>query len=115
MEHAIEKLDFFQIKMLEGKQGTLYIRDGKAYIYQGSDKYHLTEGFVGEYVPRAENAVIADKPMDLSKDVKVEGFFWLYQNEEHFAMAFIDSTRKHPALLLRAGNALDSLKEANRE
>lgn len=114
MEHAIEKLDFFQIKMLEGKQGTLYIRDGKAYIYQGSDKYHLTEGSASEYIPRDIRTGNLHKPMDISKDTKVEGRFrMVHMPNGFYSLVFIDDVKKFPPILLNSGNTLTELEETN--
>lgn len=116
MELVIEDLDFFQIKLLESKKGTLYVRDGKGFIYQGSDKYHLTEGHPGEFDTEGEVDLLSKgKPMTFDKDIKIDGYFWMWQSDEYFVLVFIDSKRKQQPVLLRAGNALDALKEKGNE
>lgn len=110
MDKHVEQLDFFEIKLLENKYGTLIVRNGKAYIYVGSDKYHLTEGHPGEFDSEVEvDSLFKSKPMVFDKDVKIDGFFWLWQKDEYFVLVFFDNKRKQPPVLLRAGSALNSL------
>lgn len=109
MDKHVEQLDFFEIKLLENKYGTLIVRKGKAYIYVGSDKYHLLEGEVNEYIPKDEDPLVGAKPFKMDQDRKWDGKFFIWQNDDKFVLVFFDITRKQLPLILRAGSALNSL------
>lgn len=108
----IKDLDFFQIKLLNRKEGIFYVRDGKIFAYQGNVKYEMDVNQVkyGKADPK-EKVSVEDTgyPLDPTKGITIKGFFWVWQDEEYFVLSFIDKTKKHNPILITAGNALQRL------
>lgn len=95
------ELDFFICKRFENKKAAFYVRNGKAFMYVENEKVEM-------------DIVDPDEPEDpeyprlgLTKDIKLEGFLYFYQNEQYYGLAFIDGKRKHPAIGIKFGNGLE--------
>lgn len=95
-------LDFFVCKRFENKKATFYVRDGIAFMYVGSEKVIVDDGTEKEAERDPEYDIL-----DLSKDKKLEGFLFFYQNEQYYGLAFIENKRKHPAIGIKFGNGLE--------
>lgn len=104
MATEFKKMDFFQHKLLAGKDARFYVRGGSSFMYVGSDRFDFEP-------PSEEDRIlqighINAGPMDISKEVVLDGFIWLWQNEEHYALVFFDTSRSHAPIALKFGNAL---------
>lgn len=99
--HQRSELDFFICKRFENKKATFYIRDGKSFMYVGNEKVEMDEVDPNEPEDPEYPRVV------LSKDIKLEGFMYFYQNEQYYGLVFIDGKRKHAPIAIKFGNGLE--------
>lgn len=78
------ELDFFECKLLDGKPATMYIRDGKMFIYAGDTKIEIDdqETLSEKVAYRVKNVTVQPSSYDHSKDIKVSGTMWFWQAED---------------------------------
>lgn len=125
----LEKMDFFDLKLLAEKKGIFYVRDGEVFIYHGIDKLKIDpkqpavcdplglKSTLQDKLPGCEpnTFLIGDKvgtQLDPTKDTKGNGYFWFWQQDEYFVLCFVTEDSKHhkgTVYMLRAGKATDSL------
>lgn len=103
------ELDFFKTKALGNKEAVMYIRNGEIYFWCGEDKIVIDdpESAMGDDDQTYNEVGVHVSALDLSKDKKVNGFFFFWQKEEHYALAFIDHKRKHIPVGVAFGNGLN--------
>lgn len=104
MSVNFRELDFFQYKLLAGKEASFYVRDGRSFMYVGAEKYEFDKSDNS-----AEKCSIGNfdaEIIDESKDLALKGFIWLWQKDEYYALVFFDHTKKHPPIAIKFGNAL---------
>lgn len=100
----IKDLDFPQMRLLDKKPGTLYVMDGKTFVYQGKDRYDCGTGVdKKDLIIRSENKWSV---LDPTKDTTIDGYFWFHQEQDYFVLAFIDDERNHLAIIIRSGEIL---------
>lgn len=126
----LEEMDFFDLKLLKDKKGTLYVRNNDVFIYSGDDKIKMNNNHPGTIDPFGIETILNDNlpgrnksnvlfigdkvihKLDHTKDTKGEGHFWFWQVEEYFALCFVtenNKAHKGTVYLLHAGNATHSL------
>lgn len=120
----LEKMDFFDLKLLAEKKGIFYVRDGEVFIYHGADKLKIDPAQPSEFDRVLSNEVLDPKPdtflvgdkvgkrLDPTKDTKGNGYFWFWQRDEYFVLCFVTENNRHhkgTVYMLRAGKATDSL------
>ncbi|QGH72006.1 hypothetical protein N1M2_143 [Klebsiella phage N1M2] len=110
----VKELDFFRMKLQNNKAAAFYVRDGKAFYYVGPDRFDVDSAANAvNYGKKAleENFDYDEefKTMDLSKDLLLKGKMNLLQIQEYFILMFIDSSKQHCPIVIRAGNALENL------
>lgn len=94
-------LDFFVCKRFEDKKAVFYVRDGQAFMYVGAEKIIIDDG------TETEEHDPDYSILDLTKDIKLDGFLFFYQNEQYYGLAFIHNQRQHPAIGIKFGNGLE--------
>ena len=94
-------LDFFICKRFENKKASFYVRDGKAFMYVGNEKVEMNQDDPDEMQDPQY------KQLSLTKDIKLEGFLFFYQNEQYYGLTFIDGKRKHAPIGIKFGNGLE--------
>lgn len=104
-----EELDFFGVRLLSKKDCRVYVRSGKAYMYIDNQRYDF-----GDTPPVTDTTKFGldfeVTAIDASKDVTVDGFFYFWQKEQYYCAAIIDHKRKHPPMIIRAGDSLSELE-----
>lgn len=110
----VKELDFFRMKLQNKKPAAFYVRDGKAFYYVGPDRFDIDSP--ADAVNYGKKTLEEDfdydeefKTMDLSKDLMLKGVMHLLQIQEYFVLAFIDSSKQHCPIIIRAGNALEHI------
>lgn len=104
MTTDFSKLDFFHHKILAGKDAKFYVRDGRSFMYVAQDRYDFdnpSKDDLGMQIGHIEAS-----PINVNKNIALNGFIWLWQNEEYYALVFFDDSRSHPPIALKFGNAL---------
>lgn len=125
----LKSLDFFDLKLLDNKEGIFYVRDGKIFIYYGNSKLNIDADHPDTADPFELRSALEDnlpgcepdtfkfgnttaKRLDPTKDVKAKGIFCFWQHDEYFILNFVTENNRHhkgTVYLLRAGKATDSL------
>lgn len=113
MVKDLDAIDFFELKLLNDKPATQYIRNGEMYYYVGSDKY--TVSVTDEHLLQSQVDGLKDiqqSPIDLSKDMKREGNFIMGQKDEIYILSFISPSTKE-MFMCRCGNVLTDLENTS--
>lgn len=111
----LTELDFFKSQVLGNKNGTFYIRDGKAFIYvDNGDKLLIDQNFgiqqnldfKGEF-GEAENW----GGFDLTKDLKYDGRMWFsHHGDGGYMLAFIPFDKEQSPTVLKCDNSISELE-----
>ena len=108
-----EQLDFFVCTRLDGKDATMYVRGGKLFFWCGDEKIEIEETDVPldeedqKYFADIGEQAVKVEGMDLTKDRKVDGRFWMWKREQYYGFVFFDDKRKHAPVALKFGNGLE--------
>lgn len=120
----LREMDFFELKLLHKKKGVFYVRNGETFLYQGTDKIMVpaesaavpsdteleSDETLDDFLERMD--IKRDQIFIAGADVRVEGYFHLSQFDEYYMLIFVTpnpKANKNNLIVLRCGNALDSL------
>lgn len=114
--YKLKEMDFFQLKLLADKEGVLYVRDGKLFIYTGADKIKIEhsndDGFDLNELPESIRKLGPTNQVDFGRDRKEPGVFHFSQMDDCYALYFVtqgSGKYKGAVHVLKCGNATDSL------
>ena len=115
----LEEMDFIDFQPFRDAEATLYIREGKIFLYAGDTKILVNSETVAVEKEPAENLVF-DFDVSITrlkwegKDIKSEGrIVQLMQEERYFCIAFVPYHRKnHAVTVLKAGDLTPELPHA---
>ncbi|AEV89617.1 hypothetical protein OBP_180 [Pseudomonas phage OBP] len=102
-------VDFFGLKLLDKENCRFCVRSGKAFMYINNQRFDFEDTPATTEITKFGLDFEAVN-MDTSKDVTVEGFIFFWQKESFYAAAIIDLKRKHPPIVIRAGDALKEIE-----
>lgn len=114
--YQLKEMDFFQLKLLADKEGVLYVRDGKMFIYTGADKIKIEHSNDSDFdlndLPDSIRKLNPTNQVDFGKDKKESGVFHFSQMDDGYILYFItqgNGKYKGTVHVLKCGNATDSL------
>ena len=116
----LEEMDFVDFQPMRDVEATLYIRDGKRFLYVGNTRINIVTETEAQWAEPKGNLMFAFDEVFTAvkwegKDIKSEGkIVQLMQEQRYYLIAFVPYDRKnHAVTVLKVGDLTPELPHEN--